>query len=478
MNTSNYPKRFEILENNGNILKFRVGELTRGMDECFMKHFINDEEQGNTREINIPKILEYTVSKSGKHTFSFFKYNPDVPFNSLADGIDTNEDNGAIWEQDIFVITHDSYRLFEGKIETLAEKYAPFVFMDKDEEYLPASLDYLLNRDKNGKIKDENLKVDITLRFPKTKDIHLDYNDLSDVLPFNGHKHSKLDTIGFSVLKLLGHKTKRDALDQRKGEPENVTVYYSFIPNPRKKHQVVLNYHFLYAYDPKQEERGSIKFASHIFDRESISIVFNCDQGNPDVDPKPEFVIYGAHLEGQTMGSGKKEKDGGWTKLQTWKCGRVKVMWEDVYKIKDNHPCVAVAKGSHAPYPAPGHYAVYFGKRHEEEAATGKVLCLEGIPVNKDIEKGLKEVINYKLKDLKLGNITSKSVLAYSGYLVDILGPKDAKFPPFTKRELEIDTWVNGDNKDKIHEWKTSKVEETAKNEFEMLIHSINSRFV
>ena len=476
---SNYPKRFEILENNGITLKFRVGELIKGMDECFMKYLINDDDQGITREITIPKILEYTVSKSGKHTFSFYKYNPDVPFDSLADGVDTNEDNGVIWEQDIFVITRDSYKSFEGKIETLAEKYAPFVFMDKGEEYLPASIDYLLNKDKSGKIKDENLKVDITLKFPnKTKDIHLDYNDLSDVLPFNGHKDSVLDTIGFSVLKLLGHKTKRDALDQRKGERENVTVYYSFIPNPHKKYQVILNYHFLYSFDPKQEERGSIKFASHIFDREGISIVFSCDRNNPNVDPKPEYVIYGAHLEGQTMGS-VKEEGREWKALQTWTCGRVKVMWNDVYKIKENHPCVAVAKGSHAPYPAPGHYAVYlFGKPQEEQAATGKVLCPEGISVNKDVEKGLKEVINYKLKDLKLGNITSESILAFSGYIVDILGPKNAKFPPFTKRELEIDTWVNGDNEDKIYEWKTSKVEEAAKDEFEELINSMNARLV
>ena len=145
------------------------------------------------------------------------------------------------------------------------------------------------------------------------------------------------------------------------------------------------------------------------------------------------------------MGSGKKE-DGEWKRLQTWTCGRVKVMWNAVGKIKDNHPCVALAKGSHAPYPASGLLRCLYARKiaSEEFAGTGKVLCPKGISVNKDVEKGPEEFIDYKLIDLKLGNITSKSILAYSGYIVDILGPKNAKFPPFTKREIEIDTWVNG----------------------------------
>ncbi|MCP4253109.1 MAG: hypothetical protein GY775_06825 [Candidatus Scalindua sp.] len=473
---SKYPNRFEILENDGKILKFRVDQLTNDLDECFIKHYINDEDQGNTSEITIPKILEYNVSKSGKYTFSFFKHDPDVPFDALESGIDLNEDNEPIWEQDVFVIKSDTYGLTKKRIEELAHKYAPFVFMDEGEEYLPASINYLLNRDEGGEIKDENLNVDITLQLPKTKDIHLAYNDLPDVLPFNGHKDSVLNTIGFSVLKLLGHKTKRDALDKRKGDRDNVTVYYSFIPNPNKKNQAILNYHFLYAYDPKQEEEGSVKFASHIFDRESISIVFRYDRDNYNVDPVPECIIYGAHLEGQTMGSVKQDNDD-WEKLQTWTCGRVKVMWEDVYRIKETHPAVAVARGSHAPYPAPGHYAVYiFGKPQVEPAGTGKVLVHEGVLLNTDLGNGVKEVFHYKLNDLKLGNITSKSILAYSGFIVDILGPKDAKFPPFTERELNIDKWVNGNEKDVIYEWDPAKVEKETKDKFVTLLDSINDK--
>ncbi len=478
---NNYPKRFEVLENNGKILKFRVEKLTNGLRECFIKHFINDKDQGEAREITVPKTLEYTIEESGKHTFSFFNLDPDVAVVPLEDGIDMDEDNEPIWEQDIFVIKHDSYGLSEESIEKLAREYAPFVFMDKGERYLPASLAYLLNRDEAGNIKDEDLDIHLTLKFQNTENIPLRYNDLPKVLPYNGERDSVLDTIGISVTKLIGHKTKRDALQKRKGDPDNVTVYYSCIPNPKKK-QIIINYHFLYAYDPKMEEKDEIKKTSHIFDRESISIVFTLRNTSSQTEKiEPDYVIYGAHLEGQTMGAVQKDKNNRrkWNNLQKWRCGRVKVMWKDVYKIKE-HPCVAVAKGSHAPYPAPGHYAVYFlGKTVlVEPAGTGKALIPQEFDLNDDIKKKFKKSYQYRLKDLELGNINSNSwnsILAYSGYIVDILGTKNAKFPPYTERELNIDKWVNGDRKDRIYNWVPTKVEKEANDKFVALINSMNS---
>ena len=362
----------------------------------------------------------------------------------------------------------------EERIEKLAQKHAPFIFLHEDERYLPASLEYLLNKDETGKTKNDDLKVHLTLKFKNTENIGFQYNDLSEVLPHNGEKNSVLDTIGFNIFGLLGGDTKRDILEMRKRDPGNVTIYYSCIPNPEKQQQIIISYHFLYAYDSKQEEEGDIKFASHIFDRESINIVFNWDRNNPNEEPEPDYMIYGAHLEGQTMGSVKQDDDE-WKDLQTWICGRVKVMWSDVYKIKENHPSVAVAKGSHAPYPAPGHYAVYLlGKPIVEPAGTHTALIPEGFSLDNDKVNEIKEVYSYKLKDLELGAITSKSILAYSGYIVDILGPKNAKFPPFTKRELNIDKWVNGDKKDEIYVWKPEKVEEEYKDKYEDMIDSIN----
>ncbi len=479
---SNYPKRFEILQNNGTILKIRVGKLVEDLDECFMEYSINGDKQGNTREITtIPKILEYPVSKSGKHTFSFFKYDPDVPFDPLEDGIDLNEDNDPIWEQDIFVIKHDSYRLPKDRIKTLAERYAPFIFMDAKERYLPASINYLLNKKEDGGIKDEALDVKVTLKLADTKNIEMPYNDLSEVLPYNGDNDSLLDTIGLSISRLLDNKTLRDALENRTGDVDNVTIYYSYIPNSETKQQVIINYHFLYAYDSKMEEEGTTKKTSHIFDRENISIVFKWDVSKQDVESKPDYIIYGAHLEGQTMGSVKKDEKNPdkWKSLQKWKCGRVKVLWKDVYKIHD-HPIVAVARGSHAPYPAPGHYAVYLMKRLPmlvEPAVADKVLIPGNYLHDKYRSDELKEVYPYKLKDLELGSITSNSwnsILAYCGHIVDIIGTQNAKFPPFTKRELDIDTWVNGDEKDVIYAWDPKKVEKETEDKFVILIDSMN----
>jgi hypothetical protein len=332
-------------------------------------------------------------------------------------------------------------------------------------------------------IKDENLKVDVTLKLPNTKNIDMSYNDLSEVLPYNGDNDSVLDTIGFSIHKLLDNKTLRDVLENRTGDRENVTIYYSYIPNSEKRQQVIINYHFLYAYDSKLEAEGKTKKTSHIFDRESISVVFKWNESKQDVEDEPEYIIYGAHLEGQTMGAVERDKNNPdkWNSLQKWKCGRVKVIWKDVYKIK-GHPIVAVAQGSHAPYPAPGHYAVYLLKRLPmlvEPAGAGKVLIPENYPHDKDMGDELKEVYPYKLKDLELGAIRSdswNSILAYSGYIVDIIGIQNAKFPPFTKRELDIDKWVNGDEKDVIYNWNPTKVEEKTNERFVKLLKTIEDK--
>lgn len=473
---SKYPKRFEILKNNGETLEIRVGELIEGLKEYFVKFSINGEVQNDIRETTASKTLKYTVSESGRYTFSIFKYDLNMPFDSVPDGIGDDEDNDPVWEQDVFVMKYDPKGLSKKRIEDLALKYSPFIFLHEDERFLPASLEYLLNKDETGKTKDEDLKVNLKLKFHHTrvKNIDFPYNDLSEVLPYNGERNSVLDTIGFDF---SGDETLRGILERRKKDPNRVTIYYSCIPNPEKSNQIIISYHFLYAYDSKQEKEGDKKFASHVFDREGVNIVFHWDRDNPDGEPKPEYMIYGAHLEGQTMGAVKQNEDdsGKWDNLQKWTSGRVRVKWDYVNKIKGNHPCVAVAKGSHAPYPAPGNYAVYmFGNPLVEPAGTQKILIPEEVSLDIRRVNEINKVYSYKLKDLELDSVTSKSILAYSGFIVDIIGFKNAKFPPFTKRELDIDKWVNGDEKDVIYEWNPAKVEKEVKDKFVRLITSMN----
>ena len=97
-----------------------------------------------------------------------------------------------------------------------------------------------------------------------------------------------------------------------------------------------------------------------------------------------------------------------------------------------------------------------------------------------DVLPSTKSILN-NLKNLELSSITSNSwnkILAYSGYIVEILGPQNAKFPPYSERELSIDKWVNGDKKDVIYKWIPEKVEEETKDEFVKLINSIKDILV
>ncbi len=480
MSMRNYPKRFEILLNDGEIIKFRVRKLVTGVSEYYVVCFVNHKQEGRTRKITVPEVLEYLVKKSGKHTFSIFTHDPDN-YEYDPNDIESEESNLPMWEQDIFVIKTNHYRLPKERIEKLALKYAPFVFLDAKERYLPSSLSYLLNKDqKTGVIKNKKLDVDVTLKFQNTRKIKMHYNDISDVLPNNGDNDSVLDTVGLSIFRLFTNRTLRDILERRKGDPKNVTIYYSYIPNSEERQQVIINYHFLYAYDSKLEAEGKTKKTSHIFDRESISVVLPWNEDKQNVGNKPEFVIYGAHLDGQTMGSVTEDEVIGdkWNSLQKWKCGRVKVKWNDVHKIK-GRPTVFVAQGSHAPYPAPGHYAVYLRKRLPmlvEPAGVDKVLIPQEFSERKDMGDILKKNYTYKLKDLELGTITSMSwnrILAFCGYIVDIIGPKNAKFPPYTERELNIDQWVNGDKNDIIYDWDPKKADKKAGRKFAELRRNI-----
>ncbi len=73
------------------------------------------------------------------------------------------------------------------------------------------------------------------------------------------------------------------------------------------------------------------------------------------------------------------------------------------------------------------------------------------------MQEEFRKIFTYELKDQEPGSITSSSwnrMHAFSGYLVDIVIIKDARFPPFTEREMDINKWVNGD----IPVWDSAKI--------------------
>ena len=506
-----YPRYFEIVKNDGKDLEVRIGEMVPDAKSYYYRLYKNDNKVVSFKKVNVAEpdigVIKTKITETGKYTFMIFlndtEYRVGAPWRIVTNPIKKLINRifrNPVWAQDVFVVKSDPDGLSKSRVDELAEKYAPFLFVDSEEHYFPASIDYLLNKEDT----DESLnEINISLKFRKIaygskkkvvrrtrltgvarKNIDkIQYKDFGKVLPYNGDNISELDTIGINPFDLFNGKNLREFLEKRKDNKDFVTVYYSFFPNPnQQKKEVIINYHFLYIYDSKTEVIGDLKKASHIFDRESISIVFEWDKSKPDLDPQPKSVIYGAHLPGQLI-TLKREDNG---EEQEWRTRRVKVEWNDAYKIeisknKESHPIVAIAKGSHATYPVPGIYAVNPIDIIEtkEPASTDKLLLPSSFSYDSkmnEILRGNNNVISYKLKDLKLGSITSSSpnsLLAFSGYIVDIIGLTDAKFPPFTERETKIENWVNGTDDDPVHDWDPDKVDKTTQAKLEKLVKDI-----
>ena len=506
-----YPRYFEIVKNDGKDLEVRIGEMVPDAKSYYYRLYKNDNKVVSFKKVNVAEpdigVIKTKITETGKYTFMIFlndtEYRVGAPWRIVTNPIKKLINRifrNPVWAQDVFVVKSDPDGLSKSRVDELAEKYAPFLFVDSEEHYFPASIDYLLNKEDT----DESLnEINISLKFRKIaygskkkvvrrtrltgvarKNIDkIQYKDFGKVLPYNGDNISELDTIGINPFDLFNGKNLREFLEKRKDNKDFVTVYYSFFPNPnQQKKEVIINYHFLYIYDSKTEVIGDLKKASHLFDRESISIVFEWDKSKPDLDPQPKSVIYGAHLPGQLI-TLKREDNG---EEQEWRTRRVKVEWNDAYKIeisknKESHPIVAIAKGSHATYPVPGIYAVNPIDIIEtkEPASTDKLLLPSSFSYDSkmnEILRGNNNVISYKLKDLKLGSITSSSpnsLLAFSGYIVDIIGLTDAKFPPFTERETKIENWVNGTEDDPVHDWDPDKVDKTTQVKLEKLVKDI-----
>lgn len=367
--------------------------------------------------------------------------------------------NKPVWVQDIFVIKDDGKSLTDEQVDQLAKMYSPVVFMDKEEKYVPASIPYIVNIDKpNEALANEEMTLQFNLyekrkfldiprkqrkRFAARPDITFPFKDMEEVLAFNGDNFAVLDT---------EHLIQRSTnMSQRCEDEDNITVYYSFLED-KDENQVYLNYHFLYPFDPKLGSPDKPAMTGHSFDRESLTVVLNYGTH------KPQFVVYGAHLAGQKMALCGDNNE----KLQRWKGGRVKVFWDDVVKF-DDHPMAAIAGGSHAVYPVPGTYSVLL-KKHistlKESANCAKALLPPEFKVDIENLNASISCTPYKLENLNINSITSHSwnrLLSFSGYIVDILGSVNARFPPFTEREVIVNDWIN--NK-KVYKWKSEEIDE------------------
>jgi len=391
-----YEKRFEIVINNGEWLKVKTDMVAADNWEL--------EINGEKKESDVVPldgvIYNNHVSQSGIYTF--YLYNTVLRVLSL-----------RIWKQDVFVQLDDD---LDGiNIQSIAEKYAPILAYNDDEEYYPVSLKYIFDKDINEKIPFLIPTVSYELFYD------LPYSNVDTFMPYNGAADAYIRYRN----KLLTSKQK-----DRKGDSNTATVYYSMLKG--KAGNYYLSYNLFYTYDPKGGTSSNPGAFAHVFDRESIVVVFD---GKPDTSNEPVGIIYGAHLEGQNLALMSSEKE----QYNYWEGSGAFVPWNNVY-THNGKPIAAVAKGSHAFYPVCGTYANTFYVFLEPAGGNATFSS----------EAEWKRVLTsnqYTLESLDIGNITSNgstNYLAFSGSWVNILRKPTANFPPFTEREKDPDAWYAG----------------------------------
>ncbi|MBC7467428.1 MAG: hypothetical protein H7256_15675 [Bdellovibrio sp.] len=430
---------FNVLENNESRIVIELGEFQKvfnldGANYKFEVSFkgITDElmtqEQQKAAdpivlsgEINGNNRLTIPVTGTGAYIVTLFQ-KTSKPF----------------WKQKVFAIAAKDKSLKEDEKEQLAQMYAPVINYHPDELYSPVSFEYLTNQvDKDLALDDEtfiltNKSVAQSLfgglfgGSPSTLNVSFLFKDILNVLPYYGHHES--------VLKSGLSNSAMTRLKQRYGK-DHATIYYSVFENVKRK-EILINYHFFYSYDPKNGTAKKDVMPAHIFDRESMTVVLR------STSKEPLDVYYGAHLANQTMA----ELDSSGKPAQSWVTGRTHLNWSEknypnshVEKI-GTHPVPAIALGSHGVYPKPATYAVLMGniKVLVEKAGGDKGQEKFLYPESMTDFKAPNSA-SYKLKSLKLENTVSgcgpANILAYSGSTVDVLGPVNASFPPFTDRE-------------------------------------------
>lgn len=436
-----YPPLFNVIENNQSQIVVELGAFTKffkmsGDSYQYKVMFKGSKENKDDKEQVIEQKtvqgdsnrVTVKVAKTGVYYFTIFQ-----------------KESSPVWKQKVFAIAAGEHKLTDSEREELARKYAPIVRYHDQEKYFPVSLPYLMNQaDADPQLKTEpflltNKKLPASLgsffSFGGSKDtlnVSMNFEKVPSILPYYGHAES--------VLKSGLDKSSDTRMALRYGK-DHATIYYSVFENP-KYGEIYINYHFFYTYDPKNSTEEKAAMAAHILDRESMTVVLNKSR-------TPIDVFYAAHLTNQFMGKlGANKKP-----TQIWKTGRVHVNWRDLtpaYKFKDR-PMPAIALGSHGIYPETGTYAVLLNDSKtsptillEEPAGGNKILYPEFAT---DYEKTATSY-PYKLENLKLDGVTSdcanpNSILAFSGSTVDVLGPVNATFPPFTDREEDYFSYAD-----------------------------------
>jgi formylglycine-generating enzyme required for sulfatase activity len=397
--SKDFDKPFNIEVNDGNTLAIKLDMGTWLSVTCCLYINNSDVAEKCWSDISNDEKITYSPKVSGVYSF-VVKDKLQIP----------------IWKQDVLVQTDSDFS--DADIEALANKYAPILAYNEGEEYSPSSLTRIFE----GSKKREGL---LTRLFTILGGDSVAFADLKDYMPYNGH----------SEYMMIPDGDTKSHLEGKKWNPEDATVYYSFLKDGGKYY---LNYHFFYPYD-KKADSGWFSSFNHAFDRESMTLEFGSDLEEP-----PNAVVYSYHIPGQEITFASSNESLG-------KAGRVRLKWDDAY-ICHGHPIICIAKGSHALYPVCGNYKVIQGVESrwtaKEENAGGKKLLIPSSSSG-DFPNGLE---TYKPKFLDLAHISSNTeadneyvgYLAFSGDWINTLIVSGHNFPPFTDREKSPSVWVNG----------------------------------
>lgn len=322
------------------------------------------------------------------------------------------------------------------QLDALARKFAPILLFSAKEEYFPVSLATLVEAPA-VKQSEDTIEVESV-----TGELAVPLAQLSEFLRFNGHTDYLLNQSAFDAERVF---------DEVRGDFRRSVVYYSWLDDPASG-RGFLNFHTFYAFDPKTGIAKFLGIGPHVFDRESLTVVFNA-AGDP------EALVLSGHLENQRI----LFFDG----LSSWSSGRVRMPFPDAHVAAvAGHPVVPVAEGSHAFYPAPGLYHIsvltelaghifaslvgLLGIEHSAAETLADHQVLLPPSLNSD------RYASYELRPLRLDKLRSEPLppqplydpattnLVFSGYWVDVPGFQNERFPPFSSREAEPAAWVDG----------------------------------
>lgn len=353
--------------------------------------------------------------------------------------VELSKDGKVFWKQKVFALNKAENTLSLQEKEALAAQFAPVIEMSPDEMYYPASLEYIFNKvDVDPQLAAEPFRLTtlntnisknstglIGSLFGKKYGINHEFTfgEIDQIFPYYGHQEA--------VLKSNLSDDTKTRLKLRSGK-NHLTIYYSVFEN-KQWNEIYINYHMFYAFDSKNGTQDKSVMAAHIFDRESVTVVLRAST------KRPLHTFYGAHLPSQTMALLDSKKN----VVQSWDTGRVFVNWNKI--ITENGRLKAVAaKGSHGMYPVRGLYAVMANQNYAlllEPAGGGEKLY-------PDFDPAAGNNLKYALKPLHLDNVSSSCLsqnrmLAFSGSTVDVLGPINATFPPFTDREGDYKNYAD-----------------------------------